>query len=535
MNPGRDGWHVAEHAANPGDSYGFVIDNTLYPDPAARRQRGDVHGLSVLIDPGDFQWTDNWRGMPWREAVVYELHIGTFTAPGTFDAAREALPRLRDLGITFIEIMPVAQFDGRRGWGYDGVLPYAPHEAYGTPDDFKRLIEAAHHLGIGVILDVVYNHFGPSGNYLSAWCPSFFDSQNASAWGQAIAFGNPAVRSYFIDNALYWLEEFQIDGLRLDAVHAIRDSSETHFLDELGTAVRQRFSDRRVHLIIEDERNLVSYFRENGDFDATWNDDWHHALHCLLTGEAEGYYASFASDPVTDIQTALRDGYVEQGQARESHSHRRGEPSAELPVTAFVNFLGNHDQVGNRAQGERLHHLAPDLQAIRVATAFTLLCPFVPMIFMGDEFLTEAPFLYFTDFHGELAEAVRKGRAAEFAGFGAFGGTVPDPNAPDTARRSQIGGATTAAQRDHQAFVTTLLARRRAHLLPLLAETARPKATVERYGRCVDARWRFKTADLLVRAAFGDTEFTPHQSPFCLVVDSDSPFALSAEVRPTGR
>ena len=531
----EDGWHAAEHPARPGDTYGFVIDGTSYPDPAARRQESDVHGLSVLTDPGAHDWTNDWAGSAWHEAVVYELHIGTFTEGGTFDAARKALPRLKELGVTAIEIMPVAQFDGRRGWGYDGVLPYTPHEAYGTPEAFKRLIDTAHGMGLGVILDVVYNHMGPSGNYLAAWCPSFFNPEEASPWGPAIAFENAAVRSYFLENALYWLEEYQLDGLRLDAVHAIADPSELHFLDELGQEVRRRFPERHIHLITEDERNLVHYFEADAPFDGTWNDDWHHGVHCLLTGEAEGYYASFAVDPIDDLVTALRDGYVEQGQARKGQKHPRGEPSAGLPVTAFVNFLANHDQVGNRAEGERLHHLVDDVHAIRAVTALTLLSPYVPMIFMGDEFLTEAPFLYFTDFHGQLAENVRKGRAAEFAQFSAFGGTVPDPNAPDTMHRSRIGDISTAQQRDHEAFVTQVLALRREHVLPLLAETSRPDASVTRAGRRIDALWRFKTAELSVRVALGDAVFTPHENPLCIVSDETSPFALSAEVRPIDR
>ena len=535
MRASTDGWYTTERPARPGDRYGFVINGQCHPDPAARQQDGDVHGLSVLTDPDAFEWTYGWTGLPWHEAVVYELHVGTLTDEGSFEAAMEALPRLKALGISFIEIMPVAQFDGRRGWGYDGVLPYTPHEAYGTPDAMKALIDAAHGLGIGVILDVVYNHLGPSGNYLAVWCPSFFDSGKSSPWGPAIAFAHEAVRSYFIENALYWLEEYQIDGLRLDAVHAIIDPSETHFLDELGQAVRNRFADRRVHLITEDERNLVRYFKEDGAFDATWNDDWHHAAHCLLTGESEGYYASFAADPVGDLVTALRDGYVEQGQSRLGSEELRGEPSGDLPVTAFVNFLANHDQVGNRAQGERLHHLVADRQELRVMTALTLLGPFVPMIFMGDEFLTEAPFLYFTDFHGELAEMVRKGRAAEFAKFAAFNNAVPDPNAPDTVRASRIGSASAAEQKDHAAFVTHLLSLRRQYVMPLLAETTQPEAIVERDGLMIDARWRFHSAELRLRAALGEASFIPQDAPFFVIRDETSPLALSAEIRPLDR
>ncbi|WP_260925820.1 alpha-amylase family glycosyl hydrolase [Novosphingobium sp. 9] len=435
--------------------------------------------------------------------------------------------------MTLIELMPLAQFDGTRGWGYDGVLPWCLHNVYGTPQDLRDFVATAHALGIGVLLDVVHNHLGPSGNYLAEWCPSFFHTGRRSAWGEGIAWEVPAVREYFLGSALAWLEDYLLDGLRLDAVHAIDDRSEVHFLDELGTRIKARDWGRPIHLVTEDERNKARYFTPEAPFDGTWNDDWHHAVHCLLTGEAESYYAPFAVDPLADIETALRDGYVEQGQPRTASpaSHARGEPSAHLPRTAFVNFLGNHDQVGNRAKGERLHHLVTDRHALRVMTALTLLAPFTPMLFMGDEFLTDAPFQFFCDFSGDLAEAVRKGRAEEFALFASFGGDVPDPLDPATFAASRIGFPRSDAQHAHEAFVTRLLALRAAHVAPLLHANPMPACDVDREGTVIDALWDFVPGRLALRARLGEASandaFAPHDHALLVLESADSPFALS--------
>lgn len=529
------GWWLFETEASAGDPYRWVLEGTPYPDPAAHAQVADVHGPSKLVDPAAYEWRHEWQGRPWHEAVLYELHIGTFTEEGTFAAAIAELPRLAELGVTMIELMPVAQFEGARGWGYDGVLPFAPHPAYGTPDEMRALVDAAHGLGIAVLLDVVYNHFGPSGNYLDAWCPSFFHPERASPWGAGIAFETPAVREFFIANALHWLDAYHLDGLRLDAVHAIEDHSPLHFLDELGQRIRATERDRPIHLVTEDERNLARYFAVDAPYDGSWNDDWHHALHCLLTGEDESYYAPFAVDPLQDIAIALADGYVEQGQPRENGDDEpRGEPSGDLPRTAFVNFLGNHDQVGNRARGERLHQLVANPHAYRIATALTLLVPFTPMLFMGDEFLTDAPFQFFVDFEGDLAEAVRKGRAQEFARFSSFGGEVPDPVAAHTFMTSRIGRPVRQEQHDHEAFVRELLGLRRAHVTPLIARNGQPTATVRRDGPLVDAQWSFTPGALHIRAALGTdrTSFLPHHSPILLLDDASSRFALSAAVSP---
>lgn len=530
--PAGDGWWQLEAEAAAGDAYRWVIEGTAYPDPAARAQVGDVHGASKLVDPA-FAWQATWGGRPWHEAVVYELHLGTFTADGTLAAAQGQLVRLCELGVTMIELMPVAQFDGAHGWGYDGVLPYAPHPAYGSPEDLRAFVDAAHDLGIGVLLDVVYNHFGPAGNYLGAWCPAFFHAERSSPWGDGIAFEAPAVREFFIGSALHWLEEYRFDGLRLDAVHAIEDHSKTHFLDELGNRIRARDWDRPIHLVTEDERNLARYFTHQAPFDATWNDDWHHAVHCLLTGEDESYYAPFAADPIADIATALADGYVEQGQPR-TNGEPRGEPSAQLPNTAFINFLGNHDQVGNRAQGERLHQLTIDRHALRVVTALTLLSPFVPMLFMGDEFLTDAPFLFFADFSGDLAEAVRKGRAQEFARFSSFGGEVPDPIAEDTFLTSKIGAPSRLEQNEHEQFIHGLLALRSRHVVPLLGRNQNPISKVSRNEGDVAAQWSFGPGTLSLRARLGRTsdDFEVLPDAFFNLAEALSPFAFSAAISP---
>ncbi|WP_395396283.1 malto-oligosyltrehalose trehalohydrolase (plasmid) [Novosphingobium sp. BL-8A] len=535
-----EGWWNTQAAAKTGESYRFIVDGTAYPDPAAREQEDSVHGASLLVDPRAFEWRSPWAGRPWEEAVIYELHVGTFTNEGTFAAATEALARLRELGVTMVELMPVAQFEGQRGWGYDGVLPYAPHRAYGVPDEFRRFVDRAHALGMGVLLDVVYNHLGPAGNYLSAWCPSFFHGDRQSPWGQGIAYETRAVRDYFLENALYWLSEYRLDGLRLDAVHAIEDTSAVHFLDELGERVRAIEWGRPIHLVTEDERNLTRHLARGDTFDATWNDDWHHAIHCLLTGENEAYYATFAVDPLADIEVALRDGYVEQGQHRLASKVLRGEPSTALPRTAFVNFLGNHDQIGNRAQGERLHQLVTDHTALRVVTALTLLSPYAPMIFMGDEFLTDAPFLFFADFTGDLAEAVRKGRAEEFAQFKAFGGQVPDPIAPETFHACKVGEPHRAEQHDHAHFVGELLSVRRAHIVPMLETTRNPQVAVRREGSLIEAIWDFGNAALSLRVRLpspatdaisaDDNTFTPHDDPLVVVTGKGSAFAFSAAI-----
>ena len=449
------GWHrLSVPGAEHGDSYRYrLLDGTRVPDPASRFNPGDVHGPSVVMNPQRFGWTDGaWRGRPWEEAVVYELHVGTFTEEGSFRAARERLAELAELGISAIELMPLADFPGRRNWGYDGVLPFAPDASYGTPDELKALIDAAHSLGLMVLIDVVYNHFGPDGNYLHAYCPEFFNSGRQTPWGAAINFDGPdsrTVRDFFIHNALYWVEEFRFDGLRLDAVHAIHDETRLHIVREIREALDAGPArGRYVHLVLENEDNRASMLMRDSRGmpligTAQWNDDLHHAVHVLATGERDGYYADYADDPVRRFACALAEGFIYQGQPSVfRQGQRRGEPSVRLPAQAFVSFLQTHDQVGNRAFGERIHALG-DPVLVRAALACLLLSPHVPMLFMGDEFAASSPFLYFCDFGPDLAAAVSEGRRAEFGGFAAFAdeaarARIPDPNAEETFLASKL-------------------------------------------------------------------------------------------------
>jgi maltooligosyltrehalose trehalohydrolase len=487
MQREADGWHALVVADAPaGTAYRFVVDGGLaVPDPASRANPDDVHGASRVVDPLAFAWTDTtWRGRPWHEAVVYELHVGTFTPEGTFAAATARLADLADLGVTAIELMPVADFPGRRGWGYDGVLLYAPEASYGTPDTLKALVDAAHGLGLMVLLDVVYNHFGPEGNYLHAYCPEFFNPAHATPWGAAINFDGEhsrPVRDFYVHNAAYWIEEFHFDGLRLDAVHAIRDDSPTPIVDEIAAALREGPGrGRQVHLVLENDRNEARRLARDAagaprGATAQWNDDLHHAAHALLTGERDAYYADYADAPAARFAQALAEGFVYQGQAsafRGGAAH--GEPSAQLPPTAFVSFLQNHDQIGNRAFGERLSALA-DPARLDAAYACVLLSPHVPMLFNGEEFAASTPFLYFCDFGPELAEAVSRGRRAEFGRFAAFADEaarerIPDPEAPATFEASRLRWAERDAppHAARLAHVRELLRLRRDHLVPRL-------------------------------------------------------------------
>lgn len=487
MTAQPEGWHSWRAVeAQPGQRYRFRVDEGLaVPDPASRFNPQDVHGPSEVIDPLAYRWRHaDWRGLPWFGAVVYELHVGAFTPQGTLQAAAARLPQLRALGIDTVELMPLADFPGRRGWGYDGVLPFAPDASYGRPDDLKAFVDAAHGLGMMVLLDVVYNHFGPDGNYLHAYAPEFFDPSCHTPWGPAIDVDGPSsatVRRFFVENALYWIEEYRFDGLRLDAVHAIGDSSTPHLVAEIGAALRSGPGrDRHVHLVLENEHNAARWLLRDAAgapmvATAQWNDDWHHAAHVIATGEVDGYYADFAQAPVKQLGCALAAGFVYQGQpSRLRDGGPRGEPSAVLPSQAFVAFLQNHDQIGNRALGQRLDALAAP-RRVEALLACLLLAPHVPMLFMGEEFAATTPFLYFCDHQGELGPAVSEGRRAEFAGFPAFRdpvarAAIPDPNAASTFEASTLNWAEAdgAAGRRRLALVAQLLALRREHLLPLL-------------------------------------------------------------------
>ncbi len=496
------GWHhLVTDQAGAGSLYTFRLsDGQDVPDPASRFQPDDVHGPSEVIDPLGYAWADGaWRGRPWHEAVIYELHIGTFTPEGTFAAAAEKLDYLADLGITAIEIMPIADFPGRRNWGYDGTLLFAPDAAYGRPEDLKALVDAAHARGIMVLLDVVYNHFGPEGNYISTYAPGFFTERHHTPWGAAINYdGQDAapVREFVIHNALYWLEEFHLDGLRLDAVHAIRDESQDHLLSELARRARAACADRPIHLLLENEENEASRLTPGAadSFTAQWNDDAHHVLHTAITGEAEGYYADYAGD-VTLRARALAEGFAFQGEEMAFRGSSRGAASAHLPPTAFVAFLQNHDQIGNRAFGERIATLAQPA-AVRAAAAVYLLCPQIPMLFMGEEWAAPQPFLFFCDFTGDLAEAVREGRRAEFKRFSAFEdpavrARIPDPTAVDTLRASTLDwrDLQRPGHREVLEWYRRILAVRHASLVPLLPGITEGGAWQVVGGQGVAVRW----------------------------------------------
>lgn len=485
-----DGWFEVELACPAGTLYRFNIDGERdVPDPASRAQAQDVHGWSRVVDPLAYQWQHSqWQGRPWHEAVIYELHVG---AMGGYAEVEKHLPRLAELGVTAIELMPLAQFPGERNWGYDGVLPYAPHSAYGSPEQLKHLIDCAHGHGLAVILDVVYNHFGPDGNYLGQYAKGFFQEDVHTPWGAGIDFERREVRDFFLDNALMWLLEYRFDGLRLDAVHAIDNPG---FLQELAQRVRQQVdTGRHVWLMLENELNQASLLKH--DFDAQWNDDFHNVLHVLLTGETDAYYSDFAEQPTDRLARCLGEGFIYQGHTTR-HGHARGEPSAELPPTAFVAFLQNHDQIGNRALGERLHQLCPP-EALKAATALLLLSPMIPLMFMGDEVNAAEPFLFFTDHHGELAEAVREGRRSEFADFAAFHDPeqrerIPDPNAVTTFEQSKPS----FIENEHTQLYRHLLGLRHQHVVPHLPGSVALGAQVLA-DRAVTARWRLGNGRVL--------------------------------------
>jgi malto-oligosyltrehalose trehalohydrolase len=480
------GWHqLTTDRAGVGSRYSFVLpDGIAVPDPASRFQPDDVHGASEVIDPQHYQWGDqDWHGRPWNASVIYELHLGTFTAAGTFVGAIERLDHLVELGVTVLEIMPVADFPGRRNWGYDGVLPYAPDSSYGRPEQFKALIDAAHARGLSVLLDVVYNHLGPEGNYLSSYAPQFFNDRHRTPWGAAINFdgeGSHTVREFFIHNALYWLEEFHLDGLRLDAVHAMADDGSPPILEEIARRARTAALPRNVHLILENEHNQSQWLERQarGDallYDAQWNDDVHHVLHVAASGETEGYYADYLGR--TDrLGRALAQGFAFQGELMPYRGSERGARSAHLPPSAFVAFLQNHDQIGNRALGERLSKIT-DPAALRAVTALYLLLPQIPMLFMGEEWASARPFLFFSDFGPELGDAVREGRRQEFARFEAFRDPVqreriPDPQDKQTFESSKLdwGAMADPAHSPSVRWYRDLLAVRRRHIVPLMSE-----------------------------------------------------------------
>ena len=443
MTSGEDGWF---HAPAPSADYSFSIDGGApRPDPRSPWQPHGVHGPSRVVDHSSFPWTDaSWPGAALQEAIVYELHVGTFSREGTFEGAIARLDHLASLGITAVELMPVNEFPGRHGWGYDGVDLFAPHHAYGGPAGLKRLVDACHARGLAVVIDVVYNHLGPAGNYLREFGPYFTD-RYSTPWGDAVNFddsGSTEVRTFFIDNALAWFENYHVDGLRLDAIHAIYDMSATHFLEELATRVDQLEGrlGRPLWLIAESDLNDPKVVRTRDEhgfgIDAQWSDDLHHSLHGLLTGERDGYYADFGR--VADVAKALRDAFVYDGRISSFRGRRHGRPTDDLPGHRFLGYLQTHDQVGNRALGERAGALmSADL--LKVGAALVMTSPFVPMLFQGEEWAAATPFQYFTDHEDpELGRAVSEGRRREFQAFGWAPEEVPDPQDPDTFLRSKL-------------------------------------------------------------------------------------------------
>ncbi len=509
MEARTDGWFTLQCTqAGRASRYRFRIDGTHgVPDPASRYQPDGPNGPSEVIDPLAWQWrTPHWNGRPEHELVISEVHVGTLCPEGDFDGLRRRLDHFAALGITAIELMPVAETPGKWNWGYDMVLPFAPSSRYGSPAALKQLVDEAHERELSVILDVVYNHFGPEGNHLPRYAPRFFSTRHHTPWGAAINFDGPdseTIRSFFIHNALYWLQEYRIDGLRLDAVHTIMDDSRRDILTELAERIRRGPGrERHIQLVLENDANEARYLRRNPTgkatlYNAQWNDDFHHCLHVLLTGESHGYYGDYVDHPTDHLARTLTEGFAWQGEPSAFRGARiRGEPSADLPPLAFVAFLQNHDQTGNRAAGERITALAP-ARAVRMATALLLLAPFPPLLFMGQEWGCEQPFPFFCDFRPELADAVREGRREEFPDHEAS--RIPDPCAGSTFRSAVLDWSApdTPAGNRWLTFHRRLLALRRLHVLPLLPGLKADAASMYRRGRTgIATTWRGERGQL---------------------------------------
>jgi maltooligosyltrehalose trehalohydrolase len=451
MDAGPAGFFTAAlEDAPPGTRYRYRLDGRgPHPDPASRFQPEGVHGASLVVDPRDFVWSDRgWTGCPLDALAIYELHVGTFTPAGTFAGVEARLPYLRDLGVTGVELMPVADFPGARNWGYDGAALFAPARCYGTPGDLRRLVDAAHRLGLALLLDVVYNHVGPDGAWLQAFSPYYFSERHTSPWGAAMNLDGEhagVVRDFFIENALHWIHEYHVDGLRLDATHAMRDGSPRHFVAELAARVRAETPQRPVLLVAEDHRNLTEIVRparDGGwDMDAVWADDLHHELRRLLAGDSDGYYADH-DGTAASVAATIRQGWSFTGQHSAYLGESRGTDPAGVPMERFVVCLQNHDQIGNRAFGDRLHHQI-DLASFRSASVLLLTAPETPLIFMGQEWAAGTPFCYFTDHAGELGRLVTEGRRREFERFAAFADPaaryrIPDPQAEGTFLGSRL-------------------------------------------------------------------------------------------------
>ena len=509
MERDQNGWfHLITRDARPGSLYKYDFgDDIDYPDPASRRQPQGIHGPSEVIDSNAYDWQHNeWRGRPWNEAAIYELHVGTFSDSGNYQGVIDRLDYLQQLGITAIELMPLAEGPGKRSWGYDGAYLYAPDTSYGTPDDLKRLIDAAHERGLQVFLDVVYNHFGPEGTYLNAYASHFFTDKHKTPWGAAINFdqeGSENVRQFYWHNALYWLKEYRFDGLRCDAVHAIVDDSETHIFEEIAIrvddlAMRQ---NRHIHIIAENENN-VAHLLERTDqnrpkrFTAQWNDDFHHNMHVILTGEKDAYYVDYADKPHERLARCLAEGFAYQGEESVFRDGKtRGENTENIPMSAFVNFLQNHDQAGNRPFGERLIVLTEEAP-MRACVAVQLLGPSPPMVFMGEEWGSRQPFPYFCDFGPELSTLVREGRIKDFAVGEKFQDKsqlekIPDPT-DEATFKSAVLDWNIADQDVHRAWMDyyrLLLTVRAKEVVPLIDHLARAHGEAKVDGTVIYANW----------------------------------------------
>jgi maltooligosyltrehalose trehalohydrolase len=541
---GEDGtFSLALGHLHDGARYQYRLDGDRYrPDPASRWQPEGIHGPSVVVDPRRFAWTDHgFRGHALGDLVIYELHVGTFTTAGTFEAVVPHLSQLVDLGVTAVELMPVAEFPGSRNWGYDGVHLFAPQSTYGGPRGLRRLVDAGHAHGLSVFLDVVYNHFGPEGNYLGEYGPYFTDRYK-TPWGSAINYDGPdaaGVRRHVVENARYWVREFHIDGLRLDAIHSIYDTSPVHILAELSAAARAEGAHvgKPVHVVAEshdNDRAIVLPPSEGGlGLDAIWSDDFHHAVHARLTGERGGYYADFAEG--RGLERALVEGFAYQGEPSEYFGRPRGTPAADLPGERFVFCLQNHDQVGNRALGDRLSTILP-FPAVKCAAALLFAAPAIPLLFMGEEYGETAPFQFFTSFlDRELAEAVRQGRTAEFSRF-AWEGVVPDPGEPGTFVRSRLSHALANAPRHRELrdYYRRWLALRRTH--PALGTRHKDRAAASVEGGVLTLARESDRGDrlrVIANLTPGPRPLPKVEPAWRVLLDSDDArFAGSATTRP---
>ena len=559
MQPEPGGWHTARPSGiRPGDRYMFEVDGAHVSDPASNFQPDGPETWSETVALDGYAWRcPDWTGRAWQETVLYELHVGTFSAEGTFLGAIAHLDHLARLGVTMVELMPVATFPGARNWGYDGVLPFAPDPSYGTPSELQRLVDECHLRGLSIVLDVVYNHFGPRASSLGEYAPEFFTERHETPWGPAINFDggrSDAVRAFYLQNARQWVGDYRFDGLRIDAVQAIFDESEHHILRDLSASVRERAAGRHVHLMLENDLNESCWLGTENGYQAQWNDDFHHVMRVLLVGQTDGYYEDYATDPIQHLGRALTEGFSYQGQ--ESKHRRgmfRGTRSGHLPPVSFVNFLQNHDQVGNSPYGRRLSALASP-ESVRLGAAVLLLSPGIPMLFMGEEWGASTPFDFFCDYQEPIASAVRNGRRDEFKRFEEFRSEaalskLSDPIAAGTKARSTLNWAELAAP-GHASLLALhldLLAVRSDEIVPLLARMDRGTARATRLSdRALEARWTAGPVTLVLAANFSDSP-VPYDAPsgrtvfalgarhehhlaawgFHAIISDDSPLAAS--------